>query len=113
MLLTYKGINALAKGNELKNFFLLSYYSPTKKIGFTDLIGQSIGDVDTALIQIKTTVSGSIHFICNTGCHWVTVSIIKELNQSPFLLYMDSLNKTVAERKVVAEFLNYLHTRLR
>ena len=112
VLLPYIAVDKLAQGNELRDFFVLSYDGTTQKMGFTDLKNQSPSDVETALIKLKTSISGLIHFICNTGEHWVSISVVKCIGQNPFLLYMDSLNKTVAERKVVAKFLNYLHARL-
>ena len=101
----------LAKKNGLKNYYMLSYHQPTKKIGFTDYAFKS--DVEIALEKFKTKDRGIMHFICNTCSHWITICAVKYQNMLPQLILLDSLNYRVNPGAIEAEFLRYLDEKLR
>lgn len=44
------------------------------------------------LNHIKTENRWCIHFICNTGIHWVLISFVRQEGKDPAMLYLNSTN---------------------
>ena len=96
----------LARVLGLKNVYFLAY---DKKIGVKPAgVFDVEHDLDTMLQTAKTKKAALAHFICNTGNHWVLLSLIKKPGKKPYLVYLDSINGKVTLDSPSHKLITYL-----
>ena len=103
----------LARKNHLFNAHILAK-SPKEQTG--DHPPYVVYSLDTQSHSLEELVENmrtedtlTAHLICNTGGHWVLVSIIKQEGKKPLILYMDSGNGRLAEDSLVTAIILYLY----
>lgn len=65
--------------------------------------------LDRLVATFRTQPTTAAHILCNTGGHWVAISIIKQEGQMPQILYMDSGNGPLKDNSVATGFIRYLY----
>lgn len=100
-----KNENGNTIGND--NVYILKYEngieSATSEVPFTK------EQVQKHINLLKPLKQWSLHFICNTGNHWVLISLAKQADAKPVLLYLDSINTAVAEPLVAYHYIQELY----
>ncbi len=71
----------------------------------TDGNQSSINDLAASLLMHGRMTA---HIICNTGGHWVLVTIIKQEGRMPQILYMDSCNGRLQDNSAATKYICYL-----
>jgi hypothetical protein len=66
--------------------------------------------IETISTRIKNEPTILIQLICNTGGHWVLLSIIKNENCDHQILYMDSSNNRLNESSWMTSCIKYVYT---
>ena len=76
-------------------------------------VGSTEDTIDNFLRHTITTIRSAdslvVHFICNTGGHWVTVSLIKQAGHVPQIIYMDSLNTQLINISRATHFIQFIY----
>ena len=72
----------------------------------TDGHEYSLDDLAASLLTHETMTA---HIICNTGGHWVLVTIIKQEGHAPQMLYMDSCNGMLQNDSSATAYIHYLY----
>ncbi|HML19063.1 MAG TPA: hypothetical protein PKD74_00630 [Candidatus Dependentiae bacterium] len=72
----------------------------------TDGQEHSLDDLATSLLTHETMTA---HIICNTGGHWVLITIIKQEGHVPQMLYMDSCNGILQDDSAATAYICYLY----
>lgn len=49
------------------------------------------------------------HVICNTGGHWIAISVIKRVHKTPIMLFMDTSFHDIQYNDVIFDFMNFLY----
>ena len=65
--------------------------------------------LDALVENMLTNETMTAHIICNTGGHWVLVTVIKQAGQKPTILYMDSGNAPLANNSIATDMIQYLY----
>lgn len=65
---------------------------------------QVFGNMNRLYRELRTSTGMLVHFIFNTGGHWVTVSVLK-YNNSLDIIYLDSLNSPIYEGSASYRFI--------
>ena len=103
----------LARENHLFNAHVLAK-SPKEQTGehppyvvySLDTQSHSLEElIDSMLIESILTAQ----LICNTGGHWVLISIVKQEGKKPLILYMDSGNGQLNDNSPATSFILYLY----
>jgi len=72
----------------------------------TDGQEHSLDDLAASLLTHETMTA---HVICNTGGHWVLITIIKQEGHAPQMLYMDSCNGILQDDSAATAYICYLY----
>jgi len=103
----------LAHRNNLFNAHIMARIPQKQKeavypyvIYSTDGQEHSLDDLAASLLTHETMTA---HIICNTGGHWVLVTIIKQEGKIPQMLYMDSGNGKLQDNSVATAFIHFLY----
>ena len=112
-IIEWNEVADLARLNHLFNAHILGK-TPKEQLGATnpyivystDRQAHSLDEfIETLLIEPTITA----HVICNTGGHWVLVTIIKQEGQISQILYMDSCNSVLRDDSVATAYIQYLY----
>ena len=106
-------IAALARNNHLFNAHIFAKM-PKEQLGAYEpytmySLDTQAYSLDELIATILTTQTTAAHLICNTGGHWVLVSIVKREGQKPTILYMDSCNAPLTDNSVATGMIHYLY----
>jgi hypothetical protein len=108
-VLEWTEVADLARRNNLYNAHLMGRMPrdcSSYMIGSVEQNTHSLNELaESLLIEGDMTA----HIICNTGGHWVLVSIIKLSERTPQILYMDSCNGTLHDDSVAVGYIRYLY----
>jgi hypothetical protein len=106
-------VRNMAQANHLFNAHIMSRAPKHMHGPFIPFIVQSVdtyeGSLDDVVFELRTEQTITAHFICNTGGHWVVISIIKQKGVVPAILYMDSCNSQLEDDSIAAEYIRYLY----
>ena len=130
--LSNRAVAQLADSMGLEHLHVIGFYerdcitdkpkkNPFTCTGSTDH-GFAINLYDEATIQqtimqtIRNSVSITAHFVCSlkpitaydTG-HWILITIIKQKNKKPKMIYMDSCNVPLAQEPQSQAYMSYLY----
>jgi hypothetical protein len=102
----------LALKNKLHNAHIVCKNPVFKDAALWPYIVTSIETWDNSLEAITTAIKNEsnilMQLICNTGGHWVLLSIIKHEGQKPQILYMDSCNGQLQDSSFITAYTKYL-----
>lgn len=99
-------INTLVPQVKLTNcYFLKIENRKVQPAGITFDIHQTL---EVQIKQLSITDKKIIHCICNTGWHWVTVSIIKDAGKEPYIVYANSTNTPVTVGSPAYTFITHI-----
>lgn len=106
----------LALKNKLHNAHIVCKNPVSKDAALWPYIVTSIETWDNSLKEITTAIKNEsnilMQLICNTGGHWVLLSIIKEEDQVLHILYMDSCNSRLQDSSFITACIKYLHAHI-
>jgi hypothetical protein len=100
----------------LDNTYFITYSPDTIIQPAGTSVNTPLGDLDNALAQIKNVPTVTLHFPTLIGSeesgHWVYIGVIKEANQLPYIILLDSCNSKVQTGSSLEKILNELYRRI-
>jgi hypothetical protein len=112
-ILEWNQVADLANENHLFNAHIMAKTPSTQKNPVNPYIVYSTDAQEYSLDNLVETMlthpTFTAHVICNTGGHWVLVTIIKQEGHIPQILYMDSCNGQLGDDSVATAYIHYLY----
>ncbi len=91
----------------LKNVYFLGY---DRKNGvYPAGVLNEQEDLDTFFKTLQTKQAFLAHFICNTGGHWVLISLFKQPQKPLRIIYLDSVNNSLKPDSIGYTFIQKIY----
>lgn len=106
-------VRNIARTNHLMNAHIMSRRPAQQHEKSSPFIMQSIAtyshSLDEFVESMLTRQTITTNIICNTGGHWVLITIVKQEGKIPQILYMDSCNSPLSDSSFATSCIKYLH----
>lgn len=101
----------LAREVRLDHAYILTYYEKNITQGLSPFV--IVGSTDdmsgeNSLDEIALLSTCTAHFICNTGGHWVCISLVKKDGEASHIFYTDSCNGKLANTSRATHFIQFI-----